>query len=128
MTKVIIATPVPDDRKELFTSAADADITFIDRTAFNMDEIIDAEVILGNLPLSVIKECRYLKWLQLDSAGRVVRASIVAPTSQNVANLENDIRQLAEKLVAEGVDEPAIRLCVEELIRAYDPCLSCSVH
>ena len=66
--------------------------------------------------------------LQLDSAGRVDRASIIAPTSQNVANLENDIRQLAEKLVAEGVDEPAIRLSVEELIRAYDPCLSCSVH
>ena len=76
MTKVIIATPVPDDRKELFTSAADADITFIDRTAFNMDEIIDAEVILGNLPLSVIKECRYLKWLQLDSAGANTYSSL----------------------------------------------------
>ena len=69
MTKVIIATPVPEERKELFTSVADADITFIDRTALNLDEIIDAEVILGNLPLSAIKECRNLTGLQLDSAG-----------------------------------------------------------
>ena len=38
------------------------------------------------------------------------------------------MRQLAEMLVAEGVDEPTIRLRIEELVRAYDPCLSCSVH
>ena len=66
--------------------------------------------------------------LELDSAGRVVHASIVTPTAQNVANMEADMRLLAETLVAEGVDEPTIRLRVEELVRAYDPCLSCSVH
>ena len=66
--------------------------------------------------------------LELDDDGRVVHASIATPTSQNVANLEDDMRQLAEMLVAEGVDEPTIRLRIEELVRAYDPCLSCSVH
>jgi coenzyme F420-reducing hydrogenase alpha subunit len=66
--------------------------------------------------------------LELDDAGRVTRASIITPTSQNVANLEDDMRLLAEELVADGVDEPTIRLRIEELVRAYDPCLSCSVH
>ena len=66
--------------------------------------------------------------LELDSNGRGVHASIATPTSQNVANLECDMRKLAEKLVAEGYDEPAIRLEIEKLVRAYDPCLSCSVH
>lgn len=66
--------------------------------------------------------------LELDDDGRVVHASIATPTSQNVANLECDMRLLAEKLVAEGVDEPTIRLEIEKLVRAYDPCLSCSVH
>ena len=66
--------------------------------------------------------------LELDDAGRVVHASIATPTSQNVANLECDMRQLAEKLVAAGADEPTIRLEIEKLVRAYDPCLSCSVH
>lgn len=66
--------------------------------------------------------------LELDSAGRVIHASIVTPTAQNVANLEADMRLLAEKLLAEGADEFEIRLRVEELVRAYDPCLSCSVH
>lgn len=66
--------------------------------------------------------------LELDDAGRVVHASIITPTSQNVANMEGDMRQLAELLLAEGADEPTIRLRIEELVRAYDPCLSCSVH
>ena len=66
--------------------------------------------------------------LELDEAGRVVYASIITPTSQNVANMEDDMRLLAEKMVAEGAEESAIRLCIEELVRAYDPCLSCSVH
>ncbi len=66
--------------------------------------------------------------LDLDDDGRVVRASIVTPTAQNVANLESDMRQLAELLVAQGADEPEIRLEIEKLVRAYDPCLSCSVH
>ena len=38
------------------------------------------------------------------------------------------MRQLAEKLVAQGADEPAIRLEIEKLVRAYDPYLSCSVR
>ena len=66
--------------------------------------------------------------LELDEEGRVKHASILTPTAQNVANLEGDTRVLAEKMVAEGAAEADIRLRVEELVRAYDPCLSCSVH
>lgn len=66
--------------------------------------------------------------LELDDAGRVVHASIITPTSQNVANMEDDMRQLVELMVAQGADEPAIKLEVEKLVRSYDPCLSCSVH
>lgn len=66
--------------------------------------------------------------LELDEEGRVVRASIITPTAQNIANLEADMRLLAEKLVAEGAEEPEIREQAERLVRAYDPCFSCSVH
>ncbi len=66
--------------------------------------------------------------LELNGEGRVVHASILTPTAQNVANMEGDMRLLAEKLVGEGASEADIRLRVEELVRAYDPCLSCSVH
>lgn len=66
--------------------------------------------------------------LTLDDEGRVAHASICTPTAQNVANLEADMRQLAEMMSAQGRAESAIRLEIEKLVRAYDPCLSCSVH
>lgn len=69
MIKVIAATPIPEDRKHLFTEIEGADITFIDRANLNTADLKDAEVILGNLPLNIVNNCACLKWLQLDSAG-----------------------------------------------------------
>lgn len=66
--------------------------------------------------------------LEIDDAGRVIHASIMTPTAQNVANLEADMLQLAEKLVAQGCEADVLRGEIEKLVRAYDPCLSCSVH
>ena len=66
--------------------------------------------------------------LELNDEGRVVHASIMTPTAQNLANLEADMRLLAEALLAQGAGEDAIRFEIEKLVRAYDPCLSCSVH
>ena len=81
---------------------------------------------LGGLAELDDSETRLL--LAVDADGRVTEATILTPTAQNVANLEADMRLLAEKLVGEGRSEAAIRLEVEKLVRAYDPCLSCSVH
>lgn len=66
--------------------------------------------------------------MELDGQGRVVHASIMTPTCQNLANIEDDIRLLAGKLLAEGASEEFVRREVAKLVRAYDPCLSCSVH
>lgn len=66
--------------------------------------------------------------LEIDDAGRITRANILTPTAQNVANLEADMRLLAEKMIGLGYMEDAVRLEIEKLVRAYDPCLSCSVH
>lgn len=66
--------------------------------------------------------------LELDKDGKVVQASIITPTAQNIANLEKDLRLLAETLLSSGVTEADMYLEIEKLVRAYDPCLSCSVH
>ena len=44
------------------------------------------------------------------------------------ASLEADTRHLVEVLVEAGLDEGYIRSEIAKLVRAYDPCLSCSVH
>ena len=64
--------------------------------------------------------------LDINGEGRIERASIMTPTAQNIANLEADMRQLAGKMVAGGYDADLITLEVEKLVRAYDPCLSCT--
>lgn len=66
--------------------------------------------------------------IELDESGRVVHANIITPTVHNLSDTERAIWQVAQLLTERGVDEPTLRLEVEKLVRAYDPCLSCSVH
>lgn len=61
-----------------------------------------------------------------DRKGTCKWANHVIPTAQNLANLQQDMNQLVP-LVADR-DEDAIRQSLEMLVRAYDPCISCSTH
>jgi coenzyme F420-reducing hydrogenase alpha subunit len=67
-------------------------------------------------------------WYRFDEEGRITKADCVIPTSQNNANIHYDIIALAQKLAAQGKEDQEIRLLAEMLVRAYDPCISCSVH
>jgi len=62
----------------------------------------------------------------LNSKGYCTKANCVIPTNQNHANIQLDM----EKLVPEIIDRPPneIELTLEMLVRAYDPCISCSTH
>ncbi|MFZ5775028.1 MAG: Ni/Fe hydrogenase subunit alpha [Thermodesulfobacteriota bacterium] len=65
---------------------------------------------------------------EFDSEGRITKADCVIPTSQNHANILHDIEALAEKYAKAGKKDQDIELLAEMLVRAYDPCISCSVH
>jgi len=58
--------------------------------------------------------------------GLVMKADIVTPTAQNAKNIENDLRELVPSIADLPDDEATLRC--EMLVRAYDPCISCSVH
>jgi len=62
----------------------------------------------------------------LNSKGYCTKANCIIPTNQNHANIQNDM----EKLVPEILSRPEkeIELTLEMLVRAYDPCISCSTH
>lgn len=62
----------------------------------------------------------------LNSKGEVTQADIIAPTSQNCANIEEDIKQLLPGILHLKKDQVIME--IEKLIRAYDPCISCSAH
>jgi coenzyme F420-reducing hydrogenase alpha subunit len=58
--------------------------------------------------------------------GLIQRANLVIPTGQNLANIEADMRARVPELRGQGAD--VIRHDLEMLVRAYDPCISCSTH
>jgi coenzyme F420-reducing hydrogenase alpha subunit len=63
-------------------------------------------------------------WIGAD--GRMTGANCIIPTNQNLANVEADMRAWVPQIL----DKPAeaMQLDLEMLVRAYDPCISCSVH
>jgi sulfhydrogenase subunit alpha len=63
---------------------------------------------------------------RIDENGIVTMGNVVTPTAQNLGNLDADMRAFAPTVVDRP--EPEFRLLLEELVRSYDPCLSCSVH
>jgi sulfhydrogenase subunit alpha len=63
---------------------------------------------------------------EINRKGVVEKADIATPTSHNFANIEKDLKALVTK--NKNRSRAHIRLLCEQLVRAYDPCFSCSVH
>jgi coenzyme F420-reducing hydrogenase alpha subunit len=63
---------------------------------------------------------------QLDRNGRIKKANIITPTAQFVSNLEEDIKEFLPK--TKSLSKKAQERKIKMLIRAYDPCITCSVH
>jgi sulfhydrogenase subunit alpha len=64
----------------------------------------------------------------IDDQGSITKANCIIPTTQNNANIHHDLPELVTQQIELGKsDEEVTKLC-EMLVRAYDPCISCSVH
>jgi len=62
----------------------------------------------------------------VNNRGVIEKANCTIPTNQNLANIDLDMK----KLIPEVINKPKkeITLLAEMLVRAYDPCISCSCH
>ena len=58
--------------------------------------------------------------------GLIVNANCIIPTAQNSANIEADMYALVPTILNKKKSD--ITLALEMLVRAYDPCISCSTH
>lgn len=67
-------------------------------------------------------------YYQINNQGIIERADCVIPTGQNHASIQHDLEALVAQMTAEGKEEDEISLYAQMLVRAYDPCISCSVH
>jgi sulfhydrogenase subunit alpha len=62
----------------------------------------------------------------LDHEGYVKDCTLIPPTSQNLAQVERDLRYFIQS----HIDKPVefLKKESEKIVRSYDPCISCSVH
>lgn len=61
-----------------------------------------------------------------DPEGRIASADVITPTALNAASMEAHFRRTVEQC-AQG-DDAILEKRLEMIARAYDPCISCSVH
>jgi sulfhydrogenase subunit alpha len=63
---------------------------------------------------------------QMDEEGLILDAKIVPPTSQNQPNMEADLRRFVPDRL--DLSHQDLTWQCEQLIRNYDPCISCATH
>lgn len=64
--------------------------------------------------------------LAIDDSGKITTVQIVVPTGQNQIGIEESIRDyLAANL---SKDKETLIREIEQIVRAYDPCMSCASH
>jgi len=65
---------------------------------------------------------------KINKKGIVTYCNIITPTAQLLNMMELDIAQLVNELLKTKTSQSEIINQIEKLIRAYDPCFSCSSH
>jgi len=63
---------------------------------------------------------------QVGPDGLIRAATIIPPTSQNQGAIEADVAHAVSDHLS--LDDAALTMLCERVIRSYDPCISCSVH
>ena len=63
---------------------------------------------------------------EFDKNGECIYGNVCIPTNQNHANIQQDFEKFVPEFMHLGED--GLRLGMEMLVRAYDPCISCSTH
>jgi coenzyme F420-reducing hydrogenase alpha subunit len=63
---------------------------------------------------------------RIDDRGFVQEARIIAPTTQNLSRIEQDLKELVPQIADERDEQ--ISMACEVAVRNYDPCISCATH
>lgn len=65
---------------------------------------------------------------KINQEGKITYCNIITPTTQNLNMIEKDITTLVNQALTQNKSQEQIISEIEKLIRAYDPCFSCSTH
>ncbi len=62
----------------------------------------------------------------ISSTGKILSANCMIPTAKNLAQIEKDLRAYVPTII--DLKKEEIRARIEQMVRAFDPCISCSSH
>ncbi len=65
---------------------------------------------------------------EYDKDGFCTYANCIIPTNQNHANIQKDFEKIVPEMISADKNEKEMEHTLEMLVRAYDPCISCSTH
>lgn len=65
---------------------------------------------------------------EIDAKGLVGAADVITPTAQNLSNAEDQLRATVKQGLGAGASDEILEQRLAIVARAYDPCISCSVH
>ena len=63
---------------------------------------------------------------EVDEKGLVTGYDVIVPTAQNQIAIENDLKKYFDEHIDQSEEE--LKWAAEKIIRAYDPCMSCSTN
>ncbi len=63
---------------------------------------------------------------KVDEQGLITSARIIPPTAQNFRRMEDDLWKFVPSVISKPHEEATLRC--EQLVRCYDPCISCATH
>ena len=103
------------------------DIDLLLSNGLEKEELVDVEPKAGR-GVGAVEAPRGILYHEyvFDEKGCIKNANVITPTAQNAANIEKDVKVAVERLAGKPKDE--IKHGLEVIARAYDPCVSCSVH
>lgn len=129
----------PPSDNTLYNSLAQAieNLYSFERSIEIIDELLSMDLVENDIAPVQVKAGRGIAATEVprgtlyhdyefDDEGKLVNANIVTPTAQNLANVEKDMRTCVTRIIDRPDDEIAFNL--EMIVRAYDPCISCSAH
>jgi sulfhydrogenase subunit alpha len=104
-----------------------------------LDQILDAGVIQENPAPYKAHACNgaaatevprgtLFHSYEIDTDGRIASADVITPTAQNLSNAEDQLRATVTQGLNAGATDSTIEQRLAIVARAYDPCISCSVH
>jgi len=119
-----------------------AQVVEIVQSAYDSLRIIDELITAGVRDEGLVKPSKFSKGAgavevprgilfheyAYDNDGMCTMGNCIIPTNQNHANIQGDFDKLVPELLAQGKTEKQMELALEMLVRAYDPCISCSTH